>query len=55
MRGECPNPSTVTNNIDAFFQNYTEPIDIMFKNALIAKKLQFISILNHDSVRFNPS
>ncbi|MEI7919407.1 MAG: hypothetical protein WCH65_04320 [bacterium] len=47
--------STDINNIDVFFQNHTAPIDIMFKNALIANKLQSIIIPNHDSVKSNPA
>lgn len=42
------------NNIDAFFQNYWEVIDVEFRNALIDQQLGFIVIPNHDSVSVNP-
>lgn len=40
-------------NVDKFFKNYHEPIDIMFKNALIKNKLDFIIIPNHDKSVIN--
>lgn len=34
-------------NIDLYFKNYNEPIDIMFKNALLKNNLDFIIIPDH--------
>ena len=40
---------------DTYFNKYKQPIDSMFRNALIRQNLWYITIPNHDSVKTNPS
>lgn len=42
------------NNIDVFFENCWEVIDVSFRSALIDQQLGFIVIPNHDSISVNP-
>jgi len=46
-------PQNNTNNINTYFSNYNDPIDIAFHNVLIEKGLSFINIPDHIQSQVN--